>query len=400
MRFVSNHHAGQARVFAGFGNPLPGDLLSFRLDTRSGRGEALLHCDVGLPVRQPTRISIAIQDVLLVQLREWAEDPALICQAAEAIALAAYVEASGRSLCTEPAAPRDGVRLLSELSDRGSRSQRPDLPPDPEALHLPTELAAFAAAPEGSVFRNLGGRLRPSEQLSPRVDHAISALESPRQTARICAELDRPAPSVALSLEAAGRALVAVPWPSAAAVCYFGDSDHRCHGWRMQAAASYPLLAARIAESTRWREAVDRGAPLADMICAETGLTERGSSGWRCRPRRRRRIGYSRRLQPSKATMPSAWSAAVATASAANSPLTEPSASIARSMPACCPAATPIGGIWPIWLRPAPCRCAPPSTCPRPKRSAHRRATGRGSGRRWRPPPISRSLPSTGTAWP
>ena len=276
MRFVSSYSSGTVQVCAQFGAPGPGDLLSLCLDPISGRGSAILHCDAGLPIRQPTKIECSAEGTLLSRMHGDAQQSHSVRALAEALAIAAYVEATGQALCAEPVSARQaaGATLLDELTGR-SNSNAPQAGgrlPSSASLQLPSAYAEFVCANDGLLFYPAGDILRVGEMLSLTVSHDISALNAAPEAERVAAELGLAADSHAISLETARDALCAIPWPSAAAVCYFGDAAHECHAWRLQAAAAYPLLAARIAETSSWRDAVDGGAPVAGLICEDTGL--------------------------------------------------------------------------------------------------------------------------------
>ena len=273
MRLRSTSSSGKVMVDACFGDEESADLMALTLDPDTGSGEARLHSDVGLPVRQPTRIVLNVEGATLALLREEARVHPPGLTAIEALAIAVYAHAAGKILRSTCTARDDGAQLLAELDGRrtGARSDAP-ISAHLDDLHLPDDYSVYVSDAHDSLLVMSGDRLHVGDTVAIALSDDISALDSPDDINRIRGTLDLPLVPCSCSIAAAGTALTAIAWPGAAAVSFFADSEHPAHSWRLQAAASFPLLAARIAETPSWRAAVDTGAPLADLIAERTAL--------------------------------------------------------------------------------------------------------------------------------
>ena len=108
---------------------------------------------------------------------------------------------------------------------------------------------------------------------------AMAGVDRARRVMRRMEMLSMPVPELpALDYEAAGRALASVSRTYPAMVEWYAgkDATGTQAGDRLQAAASYPLLAGLIATIPALREKVDSRQPIRDDLLALTGLSEAG----------------------------------------------------------------------------------------------------------------------------
>lgn len=113
-------------------------------------------------------------------------------------------------------------------------------------------------------------RRHPAFRSGPQIS-GFTAHRVHEMVAEACSDIRPPAP---LDLEAARRALAAVSRPTAQAVAWYGVTDPVLSERRAQAAASYPILAGMIAESSRLSDCVDRMQPISEALQDRTGLSK------------------------------------------------------------------------------------------------------------------------------
>ncbi|MCW3782976.1 PcfJ domain-containing protein [Defluviimonas salinarum] len=141
---------------------------------------------------------------------------------------------------------------------------------DPEVILLGRDQAGWMIA--NRLVKDRGGDLTPIRNPALRVGMPVSGFESARIRAAVSSVFKAIPKTAPGDIEAARTALAAVERPSARAVHWYASATGEAARDRMQAAASFPVLAGMIADNPILARAVDSREPLQPLIIERTGL--------------------------------------------------------------------------------------------------------------------------------
>ncbi len=255
------------------------DAVKLRIGRRSGIAVAEILLDVGLPVLQPQSATVRIDDRIRGRFLETIEHPADAVAVAESLAFAVLALRANVTLhdCAEPLPTghiSTGIAEFDEFFAADAAAEPVSASRPARGIQLP-ERAVTAGAQLGILDRS-GTGISCARQVTLQSESNSSALAAAAEMTADRAEFGVSLPKRFndIDLDTATAALLAIEIPTAAAVCFFGDTATPWQKRRLQAAQAYPLLAERLAHDDQFRTVIDGGQPLAAAVAQRIGLKQ------------------------------------------------------------------------------------------------------------------------------
>ncbi len=251
------------------------------LARRSGQRRITGWCsrNIGLPVMHATslRIKHQIPEAVLDDEDSDARLMALLCARALAVITGSpLAEASGPvARDSQDQQALDEFRsLFPEFADTVASEEPQGASPSRHPLSLTPELVDLGLE-VGLLTRSATGVHATESMLTIETGGDTCALAANVRLQAAMRQVGQVSvwPPAQLDLTAAQRALASASQLKPSTVWYYGDCHNPARTDRQQAAAAYPLLAARLAETPELAAAIDARAPLGPMITEVTGLT-------------------------------------------------------------------------------------------------------------------------------
>ncbi len=229
--------------------------------------------NIGLPVMHATSLHAALH--IPESLRGKDGTPAMLVQLLTAFALSL---ATNRTLVKDSPAEAETRtnEAYNELFPEFADTILSSVPSGESGrnITLAPDLVDFGV--NSGLVAGTGTGLRPADQvITIEMGMDCCALDANIQFMKTIERLDLSHlwPEKDLDLAVAEQALRSTATVKPSTVWFYSNAADPAHAYRLQAAASYPLLAELLAETPTMRAAIDSGSPLGPVIAEETGLT-------------------------------------------------------------------------------------------------------------------------------
>ncbi len=244
------------------------DFISLSLDTTNLSLAGTIHIDIGYPILQPQSVKVSLPQHLINGINSGVETLNLL----ELISLGCLSVGTNLPIQKAINGESSAVNPVDELSLEfsallNSTQDEEYLPISQPIIEFGLKYSSLEKAENqfdlsDSIEISLGG-----------LEPAFDSIELLRQTCETY-NINLPEGFYNFDYNLALEILKLVPDPTAQTLWFYGNTKHPSHGYRIQAAKSYPLLAEYLLKIEEAVNAIDTGKRLLPIIAEVTGLNK------------------------------------------------------------------------------------------------------------------------------